>query len=367
MSAFQFKSTSTKTTSKVMKQSGGQKSQQSDSSKKSSPNNQVMKNKSKANTTSSGQVVKHNSAKTSYGVTQSKTVVTTQEILGVSAQSQRKKLVFGWIQDVSGSMSGSRINTSLEGFQFMFNEVYHPNDFLSVVTFCEEVKTLHKPMVVKKIDAEKDMGNIRNNMGGRTACYDAVASSIQGLQAMVRDENYSAVTQDAVYQLLLVTDGQDNSSTAFTLTRLIELVERPGVPNFHFFVVAVSMTNEDKKNLKKLCKSSHTTFIDVADIGELQKTFQRVAKSVQQRLVVTTTVTETRVVSGSTNAKIDLSALNAKQITAHHKVASLPAPNFSQPKVNQQVKKENQKSIICNFFSQKGGCRNGILCKFQHI
>jgi len=128
--------------------------------------------------------------------------------------------------------------------------------------------------------------------------YDAVGASIQGLQAMTKDRQYAAVTQDAVYQLLLLTDGGDNYSSDFTLAALTDLVAHPGLPNFHLVVVAVSMSDRDKQKLRGLCAPDHATFLDVKNFSELQHTLHEVGEVVQQRLVVTTTtVTKTVVQS----------------------------------------------------------------------
>jgi hypothetical protein len=287
--------------------------------------------------------------------------VTRQEVHHRSAAPQRKKLVFGWIQDVSTSMEGRQLDTSLKGFDFVFNEICEPSDFLSVVTFSDEVTVLHQPMPVHKISAEKDKQNIRKNLGGCTACYDAVASSILSLQDMTKLDSYKAITQDAVYELLLLTDGADNSSTKYSLQQLTDLVARPGIPNFHIVVIAVSMAGSDKAKLKELCEPVHATFIDIKNISELQNTLRRVGESVQQRLVVTTTVTETRTIQGARSYGGRQQDVSVATITN-----GLGSTRLALPPPPPQVAKGSKKQVVCSFFNQPLGCRNGNRCKFLH-
>mmetsp|Transcript_27357 Transcript_27357/g.46241 ORF Transcript_27357/g.46241 Transcript_27357/m.46241 type:complete len:337 (-) Transcript_27357:148-1158(-) len=298
-----------------------------------------------------------------------RTVTTTAEISRAPrSQPQRKKLVFGWVQDVSGSMTGDRIQASLRGFDHMFEEVYQPTDYLGVVTFSDEMKTLHLPMSVHKIDPSRDKASILNSVDGSTRMYDALGASIQGLQAMARDKQYAAVTHDAVYQLLLITDGGDNCSSEFTLATLTELVAHPGLPNFNLVVVAVSMTARDKQKLRGLCAPEHATLLDVKDISELQHTLRRVGEEVQQRLVVTTTVTQTVVQSqghrggGGRGVQAITEGIAATRL-------SLPAPPQTQTTqavaVARQIRSVVDGKDVCQHFLA-GRCVFGKKCRNLH-
>jgi hypothetical protein len=273
--------------------------------------------------------------------------------------------VFGWIQDVSGSMSGSRIEASLEGFDHMFQEVCGPTDYLGVVTYNGDLNTLHLPMQVQKIDASRDKDGIRNGLRGNTAydrMYDAVGASIRGLQAMARDERYAAVTEGAVYQLLLLTDGGDNYSSEFTLATLTELVAHPGLPNFHLVVVGVSMADRDKQKLRGLCAPVHATFLDVKNFSELQHTLHEVGEVVQQRLVVTTTVTQTRtVVQGRGGGSVQTITEELGATRLH----TLPAPPRGNPRQITHKPRMVTGGTVCHHYLA-GRCTFGKKCRNLH-
>lgn len=270
-------------------------------------------------------------------------------------ESTRKKLVFQWVQDVSGSMSGKRIESSLEGFDHMFENVCQPTDLMGVVTFNHDLNTLHLPMSIKKLDASRDKASIRAAVGGRTRMYDALGSCMRGLKDMSRDERYAAVVEDAVYQLLLITDGEDNSSTQFTRDTLTELVAHPGIPNFHLVVVAVCMSDQEKQALRGLCAPLHATLLDVENISELQHTLREVGEVLLQRLVITTTTVTQQSTSGS-------------QVMAATKPTQVP--RITQYPRQKPVAKPKQRSVamsgnVCQHYLA-GRCKFGNDCRNAH-
>ena len=259
-------------------------------------------------------------------------------------------------------MSGNRIEASLRGFDHMFENVCQPSDYLGVVTYNGDLNTLHLPMAVQHIDPSRDKANIRKGLQGKyqyDRMYDAVGASILGLQAMAKDKKYAAVTHDAVYQLLLITDGGDNRSSEFTLATLTELVAHPGLPNFHLVVIAVNMTETDKEKLRRLCAPDHAKLLDVKDIRELQHTLRRVGEVVQQRLVVTTTVTKTMVQShGHSQGHHGVQAIT-EGIAATR--LSLPAP----PRAHKTQAVAVARKDVCQHFLA-GKCVFGKKCRNLH-
>jgi hypothetical protein len=103
-----------------------------------------------------------------------KTTTVSEVLQTVLVKTRVHKLVFSLVQDTSGSMAGSRLQTSLAGLDYMFEEVFHPKDFLGVITYNTAVTTVHRPMAVSKVDKQRDMEAIRHSVGGRTATYDAL-------------------------------------------------------------------------------------------------------------------------------------------------------------------------------------------------
>ena len=69
---------------------------------------------------------------------------------------------------MSGSMAGSRIEASLAGLDYMFNEVFQPTDYLGTMTYNGELNTLHLPMRVDTIDRSRDKEAIRQGLSEPT-------------------------------------------------------------------------------------------------------------------------------------------------------------------------------------------------------
>lgn len=216
------------------------------------------------------------------------------------APSRRKPIIFQWVQDVSGSMSGSRIKHSIDGLQFIVGEVLNQNDFFGLTTFNSVSKVIHKPLCKKNLDLGKDIDKIEHMVGGGTSIYDALVQSISELRDLVRNPKYVAMNSDAVYELLLVTDGADcNSNT--TLSKAIELVAHSGIPNFHLVVVAVCMRPHEKQQLIRLCSFPHATFVEVEHLDQFAATIRKLGQEAMQRarIVITRTVIEEVRVIGS--------------------------------------------------------------------
>jgi len=279
------------------------------------------------------------------------------------------------VQDVSGSMHGPRINASLEGLELMFREVFQPTDLLSVVTYNGSICNLHMPMQVAKVDQERDKQGILDAMkkdGGYDKAYDALGGVIRSLQSMVRDPKYRAVCNDAVYQVLLVSDGGDNASTEFTLQTLSALVAAPGIPNFHLVVVAVQMSAHDAAKMQALCAPMHCTFLQVGDLASLRRTLARVGQSVQQRLVVQTTVTTYSSGRGSIGHPAgDLAAMQALTcgFMGMHLPPQCPAPKSKKLLTlmppSPHFPKSKKATPMCSWHLQ-GNCRFGAKCKNRH-
>jgi hypothetical protein len=328
------------------------------------------------------------------------TAVTTSTTRAVAVEqsaapqtSSRKKLVFGWIQDVSGSMNGDRMDTSMAGLEFMFQEVFEPNDFLGVVTYNDFITTLHLPMLVKKVDVAREKTAVINGLkkgAHNDKCYDALGAAIEGLKSLTKDSAFRSVTMDAVYQLLLVTDGGDNASLQLNFDSCAALVAKPGLPNFHLTVVAVGMSPHDKAKFQKLCSVGHATFLEAANLRDLKTTLERVGHNVRSRLVVqtTTTITSATMVSvagGSvTTARIPppRPLIVAKMLAAPplnpvmgfitggmSMLGLLPAavgPVLPRRALaSHAMAASGAKAAVCTFWL-KGCCKRGDACRYRH-
>ena len=313
-----------------------------------------------------------------------KNTVSVQRVpVQMQVQQPRKPLIFQWVQDVSGSMSGSGIDASLKGLEYTVEKVLQDQDMLGLTTFNSKSKMIHRPIRKEKLDLSRDIQTIRNSVGGGTSIYDALHTSITALKEMVLDSKFVAISKDAVYELLLVTDGADGNSK-FTLQEAIELVKHPGIPNFHLIVVAVGMTEHDKIKLIQLCQCSHAEFISVKHLHELRETIQTLGHQILQRLVYVTTsvtTTTTNAIAAQKHKTLSYPTLplvhsniqkmdddnNNNNLSYHLQCLSLQTGNKHCSKISSSASiSTGISNKQCHFYKQQGICKNGMNCKFLH-
>jgi Mg-chelatase subunit ChlD len=301
-----------------------------------------------------------------------KEVVKTTHIIqslhaeGSNSTPERKKLVFGWIQDVSGSMHGDRIAKAIESLRYMFRNVFQPNDFLGVVTYNDIINTVHLPMAVKNVDCDRDVASIQDGFKKGThndKCYDALGTSIEALKAISRDPKFRAVTENAVYQLLLITDGGDNASVKYGLSQITALVAQPGLPNFHLTVVAVNMSIRDQNKFQQLCSCQHATFLTAENLDQFKDTMEKVGRNVVARLAITRTVTTTTTTTTlkTASARDRLDALNLRP---DRRVLDVTVDFDRMTMGTNRTRPPNPPP--CRYFLLNR-CNNGSNCKFSHM
>eukprot|EP01039_Chlorochromonas_danica_P007225 gene7225-7991_t len=226
------------------------------------------------------------------------TTTTTLTNTSTRTPTSRPQLIFSLVQDVSGSMSGSKIDASLQGLNVLYEEVFQPTDLLGVVTFANEVKVLHRPMIVDKIDRDRDSRSIRAEIGGGTALYDAIGQVIQGIIKDRQDPKHRVLHKQAVYELVIITDGEDNCSTRYTLDQIAALVAEPGIPHFHLTILGVDINASYAARITNtLCSARHVKYLDVANAASLGEAIRNVGHEIVQR--VTISFTATTIGSGS--------------------------------------------------------------------
>ncbi|GMI48775.1 hypothetical protein TrCOL_g3994 [Triparma columacea] len=294
---------------------------------------------------------------------------------GRGPHTKRLRLVSAWLQDVSGSMSGQPEREAIGGLRLLHDDVLEKEDCLAVITFGTSVNVLHEPMRVSKVDRVQDERNIRRSAGGMTAIYDALMTCILGLKEKLGNPKFHQVNKDALYQLILVTDGADNSSKA-GLDEVAALVARPGIPNFHLVVVGIGMDRGTAATLRsRLCAPEHAQYMEAPDIGRLGSTLRRVVQDVKARLVVE--VQTVRVVvngGGCGGAGGDAMVM----LTQNMGEMGLAAPAGSRRLPLKSLgngggggwKKEGgggrgRKTLTCTFW-EKGKCTKGAACRFKH-
>lgn len=286
-------------------------------------------------------------------------------------KTKRLKLVAAWLQDVSGSMWGDRCRRALDGLSLFHSDVLHDDDYLGVLTFDSSVNILHAPMKVGKIDKDADRRKIAKAGGGCTAIYDSIKVCVDNLKDKFSDVKYAHINKDALFQLVLVTDGGDNSSRT-SLSDAAALVARPGIPNFHLVVVGIGMGSSTAATLRDtLCAPHHAQYIDVTDVGQLGSTMRRVVKDVQSRLIIKVQV-QTMSVSATVGGGGGDAALS-------HSLSRLMIGNGrgvvgggrgsgnggGRGKGAGRGGGVARKPPTCVYW-KKGDCKNGMNCTFSH-
>lgn len=209
----------------------------------------------------------------------------------ITVEQVRKTLCYTAAVDTSGSMVGSRILAALEGLDVIVNKMMHPNDLFGLVTFNTECRNLHFPMQRSRVNWEKDKSNVQNNIGGRTALWDAITSGVLLAKSVFekrkRDPNRFQLAK-LVFEQLVITDGMDNSSKT-SFEKVKALVNKPGLPDYHLLLIVVTsdMESSQVQRLAELTAPAHAKLIEVSDVQSLKRTLQHEADRL--RLVVEST------------------------------------------------------------------------------
>lgn len=205
----------------------------------------------------------------------------------VTLSSSRRQLCVAVSVDTSGSMCGSRMDYALEGLDSVARMVA-PTDLFGLNTFSTTVKNLHYPMPMHRVKWDKDKQHVRNNLGGCTALWDAVAAGVDLLKEVLEKRKKDPKRFNLpklCFQQLLLTDGMDNSSST-SFEQVKQLVKAPGLPDYHLVLVAVTsdMESAHVQKLAELCQPSHARLVECKDVGQLKKVLA--AEAERLKLVV---------------------------------------------------------------------------------
>jgi len=180
------------------------------------------------------------------------------------------------VVDVSGSMAGGKLEAAKEGVRQLFNEVLvGQHDRMSVWIFGDQAEKILPMTNRKKVDIEDVLRRIKVPANARTSLFDAVDSAMDEMKA----SQLGGVPHDL--QLVVLTDGEDTTSTRVSLEALAQRLEKPSLPEFHF--VAIAVGDEAKKNLTPLCKPKHCRLIQVDDgAAGIKKAFGDCVKTIKE-------------------------------------------------------------------------------------
>jgi Mg-chelatase subunit ChlD len=196
----------------------------------------------------------------------------------LSIEEYKRPMVFHLVLDVSGSMAGAPINVAIKGARAI-HAIMRSSDKFGLAVFGDSSKVLHHPMPAAEVDWSRDERTIRDTVGGRTALYDAVVEGVAELKDCSRRSRGS----DQLYEMLLITDGSDNSSAA-SLADAVGAVAKPGLGNFNLVLIGVGIDCVTAADMRTLCQPRHAKFIRVDNIHELAAKLTDVANRVKIHL-----------------------------------------------------------------------------------
>jgi uncharacterized protein YegL len=218
-----------------------------------------------------------------------------EDHVSFSIKRERKRLIFQVSVDVSPSMSmhGNRIKTVNRGLQTIFDDLVHDDDFFGCSVFHGSVVRLHRMMKKTGVDLARNKSTINeiHQTAGGTAIYDAAIeaggtaiydAAIEGIDEIDRFQSSMGRDND-VYEHLIITDGEDNSSDS-SLKDAIARISQPGIPNYHLTLVAVNIAGKHRHVMEKMCRAHHAKFVHVDDLDELAHTLDCVKERMRVRI-----------------------------------------------------------------------------------
>lgn len=146
------------------------------------------------------------------------------------------------VMDVSGSMAGLRLASAKEAVSQTFAEMEEQDRF-SLITFDSKAFFKCKPRPVGQLRRQNELGPLlaRIFTGGSTALYDAVNLAIEQVRSPIIPT-----------KIVVLTDGEDNSSSKSMDDILRLLAERP---NISLSIVHISSSQQPHQAYLRLCDS----------------------------------------------------------------------------------------------------------------
>ena len=207
-----------------------------------------------------------------------------REVCKVAVRA-RKTLIFSCAVDTSYSMHGELLSTATTGLKEIVRGVVRPGDLFGCYFFDDKVTQLHRPMAIERVALERDVAAIHAASGGCTAFYDAVAQGIQDLREVVKYRKDGGHTDDVI-EHFVITDGADNRS-ATSLAELVELVKKPGLPNYHLIVIGVGLDASTQRELQEICRPRHARCQFAVDAAALQAAMRSANEQLNVKLTCT--------------------------------------------------------------------------------
>ena len=176
-----------------------------------------------------------------------------------------------YVLDYSGSMSGSRARAAIRGSIDLLNTALKEKDVVGIITFFTRS---HQILPFTPIRNNKTrIVNLFKQLtrpNGNTAMWDAIANAIDNLENVGGTQRW----------LVLLTDGEDNSSTksAADIKRLIKRLKF----QLNLVIISVGDIGSDEAVLMDFCTQVNGTFIKITDTRNVHKEIEKAFKTVGQ-------------------------------------------------------------------------------------
>jgi Mg-chelatase subunit ChlD len=173
--------------------------------------------------------------------------------------------------DVSGSMSGPRINKARENLLKILDEYMEDEDRLTMITFDHQT---HVQFELQEVGASRAALRLKAERAcqvkGGTAFYDALIETTRLLES----QRHS----DSPQWIVSLTDGHDQHSKSSLDTALARIQESRGKPNL--IIVGIQLVDPIKPLMRKLCTATESSiFIDASgSLEALDDAFMQVAE-----------------------------------------------------------------------------------------
>jgi len=168
---------------------------------------------------------------------------------------------FYFLLDVSGSMTGIRLNTAKETIADIVTNMDH-HSRMAIVSFDTKAYFKLKPRPVGQIIRQKELPEILDRIfaKGLTAIWDAIWLAVSQIRDVSKKSN-----------IIVLTDGGDNSSS-HTYVELIQLIEKHA--NVTVDIIHIGDTNSDYAYLCKKFKGTYSVITEREIKTTITKTFK---------------------------------------------------------------------------------------------
>jgi len=193
----------------------------------------------------------------------------------VPTETKRVVTCFAVVVDTSRSMSGNKLQLVKNALLNIW-EQFASSDWVMLVEFNS------KPNLILKWQSKSKITNWESlvdslNVNAGTALYDAIGSTLQNIEKLEDLKTGSALPTASRLEMIVLTDGEDTSSTAFTVNNLVSRI--PQIPNFTFTLIGVELTTE---SAKKICACKNAKYRPI-QADEIQTTIEKTVTEAVER------------------------------------------------------------------------------------